>query len=359
MNPNNFKKGDKFTSGAGTYEYTVSYISGQYVYYNDCGLQYTKHYKECTLVGGNKFAPGDYVRHSTEPTGVGTVLDKECGVHGYYSVKFDSWYGECRDKASNLILVSRAGAIDELLKAGKYIEAIKEHRTIHGTGLKESKDAIDALSHKAETPKADKFASEGQTPGDILSKALAPKHKFKVGDKVTSEGYEDDVGTVLAARDGKYAVHYKSQTSVTASQIVDHFIWREDELTAHVPKWPFKVGDIIKGKYSDEQHLVGDVRPSDGFFYVKKYPCAGYNDPKYYELVTKVAIVPTIVVRHDVGNGYRPNDKPRVHNSVAEATAEAVRLAKANPGVKFDTFTLATSSVATKPVEPIVTTTVA
>lgn len=58
----------------------------------------------------------------------------------------------------------------------------------------------------------------------------------------------------------------------------------------------------------------------------------------------------TIVVRYDIGKGYRPNDKPVVHNSLTEATKEAERLAKANPGVRFDTFTLATSSIATAPV---------
>ena len=34
--------------------------------------------------------------------------------------------------------------IDELLRAGQKIEAIKEYRALHGVGLKEAKDAIDA-----------------------------------------------------------------------------------------------------------------------------------------------------------------------------------------------------------------------
>jgi ribosomal protein L7/L12 len=36
--------------------------------------------------------------------------------------------------------------IDELLRAGQKIEAIKAYRALHGVGLKEAKDAIDARS---------------------------------------------------------------------------------------------------------------------------------------------------------------------------------------------------------------------
>lgn len=317
MNPNTFKKGDTFKIfGGGTF--TVGYITGPYIYYRNNGAPASVHYSNCLLVG-NKFGVGDYVRSINTPeAGNAIVLDKECGKNDEYSVKFDTWYGECRDMGNDLILVSRAGAIDDFLKDGKYIEAIKEYRTIHGVGLKEAKDAIDAIRNEPKVTwsdddggpynepsmsmfknRADYDADSGQTLGDILGKALASRNKFKTGDKVYTEDGEDDVGTVLGFRDGAYAVQFPSQGSYDAS---DYFDWKEHELTLYSP------------------------------------------------------VAPTIVVRHDVGKGYRPNDKPRVHNTVAEATAEAERLAKANPGVKFDTFTLATSSVATKPVESIVTT---
>ena len=38
--------------------------------------------------------------------------------------------------------------IDELLRAGQRIEAIKEYRAVHGVGLKEAKDAIDARARE-------------------------------------------------------------------------------------------------------------------------------------------------------------------------------------------------------------------
>lgn len=33
--------------------------------------------------------------------------------------------------------------VDELLRAGRKIEAIKEYRLLHGVGLKEAKDAVE------------------------------------------------------------------------------------------------------------------------------------------------------------------------------------------------------------------------
>lgn len=292
MNPNTFKKGDKFKIFGGTF--TVSYISGPYVYYqNDGDGMNSVHHTNCTLVE-SKFSVGDIVRHATmTDTGLGTV---QCANDdNTYRVKWNSMYGYCRDPGEKLILVSRANAIADYLADGKYIEAIKEYRVIHGCGLKEAKDEIDALRNK---PKADKFAAEGQTLGDILGKALASRNKFKVGDKVTTEDDKEDVGTVQGYQDGFYAVLWTGHIEDGNPS----YIWRESEL-----------------------------------FAVVNY-------------------APTIVVRYDAGKGYRPNDKPRVHNNVAEATAEAERLAKANPGVKFDTFTLVTSSVATAPVEATVTT---
>jgi hypothetical protein len=56
----------------------------------------------------------------------------------------------------------------------------------------------------------------------------------------------------------------------------------------------------------------------------------------------------SIVVRFENGK-YEPNSPPKVHPSLAEATAEAERLAKKEPGIAFATFSLMSHSTATKP----------
>jgi hypothetical protein len=108
----------------------------------------------------------------------------------------------------------------------------------------------------------------------------------------------------------------------------------------------FKVGDRVKYGKFDTVYTIKDIR-EDGHLYFTEYPRAGYCYPWPYEFFESSS--PTIVVRRDPGKGYRPNDNPRVHNSVAEATKEAERLAKANPGVEFATFSLASTSTATAP----------
>jgi ribosomal protein L7/L12 len=41
--------------------------------------------------------------------------------------------------------------IDALLRAGQKIEAIKQYRAMHGVGLKEAKDAVDARARELGT----------------------------------------------------------------------------------------------------------------------------------------------------------------------------------------------------------------
>ena len=41
--------------------------------------------------------------------------------------------------------------IDALLRGGQKIEAIKQYRTMHGVGLKEAKDAVDARARELGT----------------------------------------------------------------------------------------------------------------------------------------------------------------------------------------------------------------
>ncbi len=43
------------------------------------------------------------------------------------------------------------GLIDDLLRGGQKIEAIKQYRTMHGVGLKEAKDAVDARARELGT----------------------------------------------------------------------------------------------------------------------------------------------------------------------------------------------------------------
>jgi ribosomal protein L7/L12 len=40
------------------------------------------------------------------------------------------------------------GTIDELLRSGQKIEAIKQYRTMHGVDLKTAKDAVDARARE-------------------------------------------------------------------------------------------------------------------------------------------------------------------------------------------------------------------
>jgi ribosomal protein L7/L12 len=43
------------------------------------------------------------------------------------------------------------GLIDDLLRGGQKIEAIKQYRAMHGVGLKEAKDAVDARARELGT----------------------------------------------------------------------------------------------------------------------------------------------------------------------------------------------------------------
>ena len=43
------------------------------------------------------------------------------------------------------------GTIDDLLRGGQKIEAIKQYRAMHGVGLKEAKDAVDARARELGT----------------------------------------------------------------------------------------------------------------------------------------------------------------------------------------------------------------
>lgn len=124
---------------------------------------------------------------------------------------------------------------------------------------------------------------------------VAPKSKFKPGDVVTTVDDPDDYGVVLSQNGARYSVQFDSQRPGLGEDV---FVWSDS--------------DLVLSK-------------------------RGNN-------------APTIVIRRDFGKGYRPNDKPRVHDTLDSATKEAERLALANPGVEFATFSLATTSRCDVPV---------
>ena len=359
---NTFKKGDAIKLAHNGKLVTVKYTDGPYVYH-DGGHGHNAHYENCMLVP--KFGVGDYVKSHYGNAIVKAVNNDGLTVE-YLPGQKDSWMGRCSNVESFYTLVSKAGTVNDFLKAGQLINAIKEYRAIHGVGLKEAKDAVEALQRKEDS---------GQTLGDILNTALAnraaSKAKYKVGDKVHTVDDKDDVGTVLAVRDGKYAVSWPSMGNDEDGCCV----WKESELFAAKPTGKFKVGDRIsirdnvgvnlvthydqywKGTGKNDFVVIRVDRDMIEYGYAgtDNGPWAGTDHFEHYRPTTSKT-VPTIVVRYDEGKGYRPNDKPRVHNSNAEAMAEAERLARANPGVKFDTFTLVSSSIATAPVPGKLTT---
>ncbi len=55
------------------------------------------------------------------------------------------WFARSRGESAALRLDPRTASVEELLLAGRKIEAIKLYRRQHGAGLKEAKEAVEAL----------------------------------------------------------------------------------------------------------------------------------------------------------------------------------------------------------------------
>jgi hypothetical protein len=266
---NTFKKGDVVKSWG--VEFTVAYTDGPFVHF--IGGGYSSH-EGCTLVPAKpKFGPGDVVSNGLSENAIKCVKTAFGDPRDPYSrpIAYD-YTNDCWDYESSLTIVRRAVPIIDLIKADKFIEAIKQHRTINGTGLKEAKDAVEAIRYEL---KRSGFAAVVAAP------------KFKIGDRVTH-------------------------------------------------KTMGKVG-------------VGVIRSSEWPNFWKVDWANGWTCTDPEKSLVLVPSTPTIVIRRDPGKGYRPNDNPRIHESVALATKEAERLAIANPGVEFATFTLAGTSTATAP----------
>lgn len=335
---NTFKKGDVVEAYGN--RQTVAYTSGPYVY-----LTNGRHadYSNCKLVPQHKFGPGDvvsngsstgtikcvktthyngepysgdvaydykdsyvgawdYERHltlvrranSTPNFGIGDTVRSKFGEavvekvleNGNYTVRYDNNLGSCTNTESFYTLVRRANPAPTLgyaaaplptlktvfdhINAGRLIEATKQYRTIYGVGLKEAKDAVEAIRE--------------------AMKLLAPD-KFKVGDSVVTSAVDDaGVGTITRKNaDGTYGVQFGR---------------------------PY-------GHCHEEERCLSLAAP--------------------------VTARDSIVIRFENGK-YQPNSPPKVHPTLAEATAEAERLARKEPGIAFGAFSLATTSTATKPV---------
>jgi hypothetical protein len=112
---------------------------------------------------------------------------------------------------------------------GRKIEAIKIYRGIYGVGLKEAKDACEAIGAALESVPAPK-----------------PEPKFKVGDKVVDLYESDDVGTIVRVEDGKYAVLFASFGHCDPSGLAS--VWSDKELK------PVKTGSFIVAVFERGQY---------------------------------------------------------------------------------------------------------
>ena len=275
---NNFKHGDmiRIRHLPELGPVMVKYIDGPYVYYKNPKYDGANvGYQCCTLVRHEpKFKPGDIVSNGE------TIARIKCVKTHYndgspYNGKFAYDYVTGGfDYEEGLTLVSPDNsAVVAFMKSGQLINAIKEYRSIYGVGLKEAKDAVEAMRDKSAT-------------------------KYRVGDIVATKDEPNDHGRIVRIGDnGKYAVKFDSYGGMKESHI--GCLWTDNDL------------NLVNAKSIDSTSCI--------------------------------------VVRNDSKVGYRPNDKPRVHSSLAEATAEAKRLAIANPGVGFAVFALANTTTATAP----------
>lgn len=183
--------------------------------------------------------------------------------------------------------------ITSLLADGKYIDAIKEYRSITGLGLKESKDAVEEL------------------------RSAMPK--FKPGDVVERRNGGQDTIKASKTANGKIAYDYVGCG------------------------WDYE-SDLTLVRRADEGQTLGDILGK------ALASLAAATAAPRFKVGDRVAYYGIMGRKSGVVCDPKPNTAPigdvvwAYWDSVAEATAEAERLAKANPGVEFATFTLAFAS---------------
>lgn len=200
---NTFKKGDSVKWNG--VERVVSSTEGALVYFEH-GIR-PHHYEECTLVAGNKFLPGDVVKLNYGNGDRKTIERKSTHADNSYEYVRGGW-----DHEESFTLIKHPNdGVAELIKAGKKIEAIKQHRIVYGTGLLEAKNAVEAI------------AAEPATLGDILGKALEDrKPKFKVGDRIQFlPGYDDDHGTIADIDGNRFRAEWDGNKSASYFPLSD------------------------------------------------------------------------------------------------------------------------------------------
>lgn len=281
---NTFKRFDYVRDSQGD-TWRVARVDGPYVYGFDGVLPC---YHAGLKLVEPKFKPGDVVNNSVNNHKIDRVKTETLGRPYSGPIAYEYINNGGWDTESGLTLVRHAdggqtlGDLLERVKIardvktmpdiiriandGRKIEAIKAFRTLYGAGLKEAKDAVEAIVEATVAPVAT------PTPG------------FKVGDKV------------------------RHRTVLTAG-----------------------IGTIISSEGDD----YWKIEWVNNCFGTGTYPACS--------LILAEKDTPHIVAIYERGN-YRPNSNPHIHETKSAAVAEAERLSRKHPGVKFGTFALVADS---------------
>lgn len=352
---NTFKRGDKVKCDG--VERVVSSTHGRLVYVE--GGLYGVDCSRVAFALSPKFLPGDVVTNSNGNEGTLKCVKTNYSDGGgpYNGRTAYEYVGGGWDREENLTLVKRPKSVRDYIREGKMIDAIKQHRVLTGLGLKEAKDACEAMradmNHNAAA-----YCKE-ETLGDILGKALA-KPTFKPGDLVeciSNKGSSNfTVGLTYKVTGVDMGGHGSNGPLVTC--IGDN---GRDGTGQYASRWKlatvkpkFKIGDKIYT--ADDKNDIGTVTSINNGRYAVSFPSVSCNSSFHIwdekELFPFVPSAPAIVARK-YGNVYRPSNTPMVHATRADADKEAQRLAVKHPGETFGTFVLASYSLAPVPV-PVV-----
>lgn len=156
--------------------------------------------------------------------------------------------------------------VQRLIHAGKKIEAIKEFREAFGTGLKEAKDAVEAIE-RGESVNITGFRVQPQLPREIkidIDGAEIGKAAIGVGKVVAIVGAVIAFGAVLAAAVVIYFVFSSTRTTTTATNITRSTPSAPTPEAKAVEASPFfevmRIGGEgdSEGKFKDNRHVAVD-----------------------------------------------------------------------------------------------------